>query len=122
MSFGCFRARSVASRAVLCAALLGSTAMPAYATDVAGRVVDPRTGTSLPGATVTAGGRSATADSDGVFVLRDLPAGPVELTFSYVGYPTATRGATSSDSTQVVDFAIDPSATTPAVGVVSDTL
>lgn len=106
--FGPFRERRFACRSAMCAALLGSTAMPAYAADVAGRVIDPATHGSLPGATVTAGGRSAIADNDGVFVIHDVPAGPVELTFTYVGYPTVTRGATSSDPAQVVEFELDP--------------
>jgi TonB-dependent receptor len=107
MMFGRIRARGFASKAGLCAALLGSTAMPAFAADVAGRVVDPTTGASLPGATIAAAGRTAIADSDGLFVFHDLPAGPVELTFTYVGYPTVTRSATSSDSATVVEFRLD---------------
>jgi hypothetical protein len=105
--FGHFRARICAPRVALCAAMLASTAMPAFAADVAGRVLDPATGDALPGATVTANGRSATADNDGMFVLRDLPAGPVELTFRYVGYPTVTRSAVSSDTPSVVAFRLD---------------
>ncbi|WP_242184108.1 TonB-dependent receptor [Sphingomonas sp. CARO-RG-8B-R24-01] len=105
--FGHFRTRTVASTATLCAALLGSTAFPALAADVAGRVVDPVTGNALPGATVSAGGRTAIADDDGMFVIRDLPAGPVELTFRYVGYPIATRSAVSSDAPSVVAFRLE---------------
>jgi len=105
--FGRVRAQSFASKAALCAALLTSTALPAFAADIAGRVVDPTSGASLPGATVTAGGRTAVADSDGMFVLRDVPAGTVQLSFTYVGYPTTTRSAQSSDSPQVVVFKLD---------------
>ncbi|MGY2733005.1 TonB-dependent receptor [Sphingomonas sp. UYP23] len=82
--------------------------MPAFAADVSGRVLDPTTGAALPGATIAAAGRTAIADRDGVFVIRDLPAGPVELTFTYVGYPSVTRSATSSDSAAIVDFRLDP--------------
>ncbi|MEV9180028.1 carboxypeptidase regulatory-like domain-containing protein, partial [Klebsiella pneumoniae] len=81
--------------------------MPAFAADVAGRVVDPATGASLPGASVSVGGRTAVSDNDGMFVIHDLPAGPVQLTFTYVGYPTTTRSATSSDTPQIVDFKLD---------------
>lgn len=105
--FGRVRAQSFGSKAALCAALLTSTALPAFAADIAGRVVDPTSGASLPGATVTAGGRTAVADSDGMFVLRDVPAGTVQLSFTYVGYPTTTRSAQSSDSPQVVVFKLD---------------
>ena len=108
MMFGQIRARSFASKAGLCAALLGSTALPAYAADVAGRVLDPQTGAALPGATISAAGRTAVADRDGMFVIRDLAPGPVELTFTYVGYPTVTRSATSSDRATVVEFRLDP--------------
>ncbi|TPG56007.1 TonB-dependent receptor [Sphingomonas glacialis] len=106
--FGHIRARSFASKAGLCAALLGSTALPAYAADVSGRVLDPTTGAALPGATIAAAGRTAIADRDGVFVIRDLPAGPIELTFTYIGYPSVTRSATSSDSAAIVDFRLNP--------------
>ena len=112
--FGNFRARTCAPRAALCAALLASTATTAFAADVAGRVVDPATGNALPGATVTASGRTAVADDDGVFLLRDLPAGPVELTFRYVGYPRATRAAVSSDAPTVVEFRLDAPIADPA--------
>lgn len=108
--FGNIRARSFASKVGLCAALLGSTALPAYAADVAGRVVDPQTGAALPGATIAAAGRTAVADRDGMFVIHDLAPGPVELTFTYVGYPSVTRSATSSDSATVVEFRLDPPA------------
>lgn len=108
MMFGQIRARSFASKAGLCAALLGSTALPAYAADVTGRVLDPQTGAALPGATVSAAGRTAVADRDGMFVIRDLAPGPVELTFTYVGYPTVTRSTTSSDRATVVEFRLDP--------------
>lgn len=87
--------------------MLSSVAMPAFAADIAGRVVDPVTGNALPGATVSAGGRTTVADDDGMFVIRDLPAGPVELTFSYVGYPRATRSAVSSDTASIVEFRLD---------------
>ncbi|WP_354287976.1 TonB-dependent receptor [Sphingomonas sp. UYEF23] len=106
--FGQIRARSFASKAGLCAALLGSTALPAYAADVTGRVLDPQTGAALPGATISAAGRTAVADRDGMFVIRDLAPGPVELTFTYVGYPTVTRSTTSSDRATVVEFRLDP--------------
>ncbi|WP_447411807.1 carboxypeptidase regulatory-like domain-containing protein, partial [Clostridium perfringens] len=53
------------------------------------------------------GGRTAVSDNDGMFVIHDLPAGPVQLTFTYVGYPTTTRSATSSDTPQIVDFKLD---------------
>ncbi|MET3761399.1 TonB-dependent receptor [Sphingomonas sp. UYEF23] len=108
MMFGQIRARSFASKAGLCAALLGSTALPAYAADVTGRVLDPQTGAALPGATISAAGRTAVADRDGMFVIRDLAPGPVELTFTYVGYPTVTRSTTSSDRATVVEFRLDP--------------
>ena len=107
MSFGPFRARVGVPFAGACAALLCSTALPALAADVAGRVVDPKTGASLPRASVSVAGRSVTADDDGAFVIHGLPAGPVELTFSYVGYPTVTRSATASDTPQIGVFVLD---------------
>ena len=112
--FGHFRARTIASTVKYCALILATSAFPAYAADVAGRVVDPVTGNALPGAMIAAGGRTAIADDDGMFMIRDLPAGAVELTFSYVGYPRATRSAVSSATPAIVEFRLDSPNADPA--------
>ncbi|MES2097707.1 MAG: TonB-dependent receptor [Pseudomonadota bacterium] len=99
---------SDASRLALGALLLAGVATPAFAADVAGRVIDPTTGAPLPGATVRVGDKVATADDSGVFTIKDIPAGPVQLQISYIGFATVTRDATSSDTPELVDFPLDP--------------
>ena len=98
--------RGRASLLALAIATLATT--PAAAADLSGRVVDPLTGASLPGATVSIGDRSVTADDDGVFILRDVASGPVEIEIRYVGYPAATRSAVASDTPTITDFTLDP--------------
>lgn len=101
-------AQRAASLVKLCAFLLAGSAMPALAADVTGKVRDPKTGDGLPGATVRLGDRVVSADGEGNFTIRDVPAGPVELTIDYVGYPTATRAAVASDTPEPKDFNLDP--------------
>jgi len=98
---------SEASRLAVGAILLGGIAVPAFAADVVGRVVDPQTGAALPGATVRIGERVVTAGDDGTFTIRDVPAGQVTIEISYVGYQTVTRDATASDATGIADFPLD---------------
>ena len=73
----------------------------ARAADVVGQVIDPATGSALPGATIRVTGtdRSAVADERGEFAIRNLPDGPVSLLISYVGFPDTTRdGVTTGPS------------------------
>ncbi len=65
-------------------------AQPAATGSVTGAVTNVATGRQLAGAsvTVTRGGRSTLTDVDGRFMLRQLPAGPNEVTVSYVGLET----------------------------------
>lgn len=90
-----FRARTACAIVALSVGtLVGS---PAIAASVRGRVIDAAHGAALPGATITAPGASATAASDGSFVLDNIPNGPVQLTISYVGYDPRTVDATAGD-------------------------
>jgi hypothetical protein len=58
----------------------------ASATSVAGEVYDVRTGTVVPGATVTLGGEAATAGSDGIFKLIAAPREPSYIVATAPGY------------------------------------
>ena len=61
---------------------------------IAGRVVDA-SGTPLPGATITASGagrtQSAIADRRGLFVISNVPSGPVTVTGQLSGFSSARR-------------------------------
>jgi len=93
----------------IAAILLASTAAPAIAGDVSGRVVDPGTGGPLPDAIVKVEGsdRQATADARGEFTLRDLPDGDVTLILTYVGYPDTRRTAVAAASAELQEFRLD---------------
>ncbi len=81
-----------ASRFALSVCLLAAAA-PTLAAEVTGQIVDPATGTALPGAIVKVQGteRSVVADARGQFSIRDLPEAGATLIVSYVGYPDTTR-------------------------------
>ncbi len=61
---------------------------------IVGRVVDAN-GAPLPGATITASGsgrtQSAVSDQRGVFVISDVPSGPVTVTGQLNGFSSARR-------------------------------
>ena len=61
---------------------------------IVGRIVDA-SGAPLPGATITASGsgrtQSAVSDQRGVFVISDLPSGPVTVTGQLQGFKSARR-------------------------------
>jgi hypothetical protein len=60
---------------------------------IVGRVTDAATGQGMPNVDVAVSGaepRNVISGSDGRFVLARLDAGPIELTFSHLGYDTRT--------------------------------
>ena len=65
-------------------------AQPAASGNITGTVTNAATGRQLGGASVavTRSGVSTVTDADGRFMLRELPAGPNEVTVSYVGLET----------------------------------
>ena len=70
---------------------LGITALNGQ---IVGRVVDS-SGAPLPGATITASGsgrtQSAVSDQRGVFVISEVPSGPVTVTGQLQGFSSARR-------------------------------
>jgi TonB-dependent receptor len=71
--------------------LLSVRAQTAATGNLAGHVSDASTKFALAGARVSAGSNLETfTDQQGNFQLPNLPAGPVTLNVSYVGYPTQT--------------------------------
>ena len=65
-------------------------AQPAASGNITGTVTNAATGRQLAGASVavTRSGVSTMTDADGRFMLRELSAGPNEVTVSYVGLET----------------------------------
>ena len=76
-------------RTVFFALLSLIVATPSYAARVAGVVIDA-SGAPVPGATVSAGGASATTATDGFFVLEDAPDG-AEIQVMAAGFALATQ-------------------------------
>ena len=57
---------------------------------ITGKIIDSKTGETLPGATVLVEGttKGASADFDGLFSINNIPVGKVNLVISYVSYDT----------------------------------
>ena len=79
---------------------------------IRGRVTDASTGRSLPYANVSVRGTASgsISNTDGVYVISDVPAGSHTLQASYMGYRTArkSRVRVSVGRVERVDFALDP--------------
>ena len=58
---------------------------------IVGTVTDASTSAPIDGVSVSTSGRSATTDDDGQYILTDVPAGEVNVTFQAAGYATVTR-------------------------------
>ncbi|HEX8428210.1 TonB-dependent receptor [Hymenobacter sp.] len=77
---------------------------------VSGTVLDARTGTALPGATVLLDGTaSVAADATGAFVLPAVPAGAHELRVSFLGYEPLTRRVEGQAAEQRLSATLQPS-------------
>ena len=87
---------------------------------IAGTVTDD-TGAPLAGATVTAGGESATTSTDGSYLIEGLAAGEHTVTATAAGYQEASQTATVTEgqTTTGVDFALAPAPTDGCGAVVT---
>jgi iron complex outermembrane receptor protein len=74
---------------------------------VTGKVSD-KSATALPGATVKLNGKSTVTNNEGSFKFINVKAGDHVLTFSYVGYQSATRSFTLN-ADQTFDVQLSPS-------------
>src|SRR5262245_14233440 len=92
--------RTMASRWLAAAALVGALASPAAAQEFRGRIngaVTDASGAVLPGGTVTATSPAviqpqvSVTSEDGTFRLIALPAGTYELSFELAGFKTLKR-------------------------------
>ena len=97
--------RSIVAVAATALALLGAGGVAAQATGgVAGSVTDSTTRQPVPGVQVTIVGssRGSVTDDAGRYVIRSVPAGPVEVRAQRLGYGAVTRSVTVAPN-QVVD-------------------
>ncbi|MFY1704582.1 S8 family serine peptidase [Micromonospora sp. WMMA1923] len=87
---------------------------------ITGTVTDVADGDPLPGATVTAGARTATTDAAGRYALTVL-AGEVALTVSAYGFTDQSATVTVAEGATVVrDFALRATSTVTVSGRVTD--
>ncbi|MGH7895065.1 MAG: carboxypeptidase regulatory-like domain-containing protein, partial [Candidatus Binatia bacterium] len=61
---------------------------------ISGRVVDAAGGAAIAGASVTAGTKSATTDSNGAFAIAELAPGAISIQVAFASYQTTTYTAT----------------------------
>lgn len=78
---------------------------------ITGTVTDAKTGNGLPGANVVVGGTTmgAAADTDGYFVIENVPNDTYTLTASVIGYESSAATITLP-GVGIVDFALTTSA------------
>jgi serine protease len=89
------------------AAALGGAPQPLGA--ISGTVTDAKTLSSIEGATVTDGTRSALTDANGSYTIVDVPAGIYTVTASAGGYENASQSVTvEAGETATADFALTP--------------
>jgi Carboxypeptidase regulatory-like domain len=85
---------------------------------IAGRVADA-SGLVIPGATITVEGagrhQNAVTDTNGLFVVSNVPSGPVQVTTQIAGFATARRSLVFDQRPRQVDF-------TMQAGTVSETV
>jgi hypothetical protein len=88
-------------------------ASAAEAVTISGKIRDSSTGESIPGVSVAVVGtpRGAAADVEGRFAIPDLPAGPVTLAMSALGYKTLKKDLTLEEGNDLnVIFKLVPEA------------
>lgn len=87
------------------------SAAPLHSGSITGVVRDAETGAALPGAVIVLIdlGQSVPADSDGRYLLSDLPAGPQHLMVGRIGYEQRTLHAlVPREGTLVIDITLRP--------------
>jgi hypothetical protein len=99
----------------------GRVTVPPGSRTVTGRVTDEG-GEALPGATVSAGGRQATTDANGAYVLTGLPFGQVRLTASLQGFTTLERDVIfRTEGVAHMDFVLKVGSVTETITVTAET-
>ena len=97
---------------------VASDVIPARPGQIVGRVVD-QSGSVLPGVTIIAEGsrqrQAATTDADGMFVMSNLPSGPIVVTGQLEGFRSIRRSLVFDQRPRQVDLMMQ-------VGEVSETV
>ena len=94
---------------VVCRHPVAETTMPVDSGEIAGTVTDKATGSSLAGATVVVEGTrlSATTNTQGQYVIHEVPSGAHSVRARYIGYLAEARSVTVGAAQTVnVDFAL----------------
>lgn len=98
-------------RFIIVAALffLSLTVTAQYAQQLRGTVVDQVLQKPLPGATVSIGNQSVTADAEGVFRFKDMPVGVYRLIVTHTGFKNVTLDniAVNSGKETVLTIALE---------------
>jgi TonB-dependent receptor len=83
---------------------------------ITGKIIDSKTGETLPGATAVIEGttKGASADFDGNFSLNNVPAGKVNLIFSYISYDSKkfTDVVVKENDVTNINVQLEPSSST----------
>ena len=89
---------------------------------ITGKIIDAKTGETLPGATAVIEGttKGASADFDGNFSLNNIPAGKVNIIFSYISYDSKkfTAIEIKPDDVTNINVQLEPSSSTTFAEVV----
>ncbi|HEX2454804.1 MAG TPA: carboxypeptidase regulatory-like domain-containing protein [Vicinamibacterales bacterium] len=90
---------------------------------LAGRVVDP-TGAVVPGVTITVTGsgrsRTAVTNADGIYVVDNVPSGPIRVTSQLQGFKTTQRPLVFDQRPRQVDFTMQVGLLAETVSVSAD--
>ncbi|MBK7669126.1 MAG: TonB-dependent receptor [Sphingobacteriaceae bacterium] len=83
---------------------------------ITGKIIDAKTGETLPGATAVIEGttKGASADFDGNFSLNNVPAGKVNIIFSYISYDSKkfTDVEIKTNDVTNINVQLEPSSST----------
>jgi hypothetical protein len=90
---------------------------------LAGRVVD-QSGGVIPGVTITVTGsgrsRTAVTNADGIYVVDNVPSGPIRVTGQIQGFKTTQRPLVFDQRPRQVDFTMEVGAVEETVSVSAD--
>lgn len=83
---------------------------------ITGKIIDAKTGETLPGATAVIEGttKGASADFDGNFSLNNVPAGKINIIFSYISYDSKkfTDVEVKANDVTNINVQLEPSSST----------
>jgi carboxypeptidase family protein/calcineurin-like phosphoesterase family protein len=97
-----------------------ATAVPSQPGSISGTINDAATGSAVVAATVGYGSGSTTSDTNGDYLLSNVPAGTVTLTVNASGYQSSSQAVTvSSGSNTTASFSLSSASTGNVLGRVT---